>query len=40
MTQFGNVPTDLKLAACWYAEKPDFGPDWRLQFTIKFLFPK
>lgn len=24
----------------WYAEKPDNGPDWALQFQMKFLFPK
>lgn len=40
MVKIGNVPTDLKLAAYWNAVKPDFGPDYSLQFTIKFLFPK
>jgi len=25
---------------CWNEEKPTFEPDWNLQFTVKFLFPK
>lgn len=36
----GKLPVDYKLAAYWNAEKPDFAPDWQLQFTIKFLLPK
>lgn len=36
----GKLPIDYKLAAYWNAEKPDFAPDWQLQFTIKFLLPK
>jgi hypothetical protein len=23
----------------WNAEKPQFGPDWSLQFTVKLLIP-
>lgn len=40
LVKFGKLPVDLKLAAYWNAEKPTFGPDWNLQFTVKFLFPK
>jgi len=40
LVKFGKLPVDIKLAAYWNAEKPTFGPDWNLQFTVKFLFPK
>jgi len=40
LVKFGKLPVDLKLAGYWNAEKPTFGPDWNLQFTVKFLFPK
>lgn len=40
IVKFGKMPVDMKVAAYWNAEKPDFGPDWQLQFTVKFLFPK
>jgi hypothetical protein len=31
---------DLKAQPYWLAEKPQFGPDWGVQFTIKLLFTK
>jgi len=40
LMRFGKQPVDFKLAGYWYAEAPEFGPDWSLQFTVKFLFPK
>lgn len=40
LVKFGKLPVDLKLAGYWNAEKPEFAPDWNLQFTIKFIFPK
>jgi len=40
LVKFGKLPVDLKLAGYWNAENPTFGPDWNLQFTVKFLFPK
>lgn len=40
LVKHGKLPVDYKLAAYWNAEKPDNAPDWSLQFTIKFLFPK
>ena len=40
VTKFGQLPVDLKLTGYWNAEKPENGPDWSLQFTVKFLFPK
>lgn len=36
----GKVPIDYKLTAYWNADKPQFAPEWNLQFTVKFLFPK
>jgi len=40
LVKHGKLPVDYKLTAYWNAEKLDFGPDWQLQFTIKFLLPK
>jgi hypothetical protein len=40
LMRFGKQPIDFKLASYWYADAPEFGPDWSLQFTVKFLFPK
>lgn len=40
LVKHGNLPVDYKLTAYWNAEKPEHAPDWNLQFTIKFLFPK
>ena len=40
LVKHGKLPVDYKLAAYWNAEKPEYGPDWNLQFTIKFLLPK
>ena len=40
MVRFGKLPVDCKLAAYWNVEKPEGGPDWQMQFTVKFLFPK
>lgn len=40
LVRFGNQPVDFKLAAYWNAERPNYAPDWSLQFTVKFLFPK
>jgi hypothetical protein len=36
----GKLPVDVRLAAYYNVEKPRFGPEWDLQFTVKFLFPK
>jgi len=40
LTRFGNQPVDFKLQAFGNVEKPDGGPEWSLQFAVKFLFPK
>lgn len=40
LVRFGDQPVDFKLQAFGYAEKPGGGPDWNLQFSMKFLFPK
>lgn len=40
LVKHGKLPIDYRIAGYWNAERPEFGPDWNLQFTIKFLFPK
>jgi hypothetical protein len=40
MIRFGKQPVDFKLMSYWNVEKPQFGPDWSLQFTVKLLIPK
>jgi len=40
LVKHGKLPVDYKLAAYWNADSPEHAPDWNLQFTIKFLFPK
>ena len=31
---------DFRAQTYWLVEKPQFGPDWGLQFTVKWLFTK
>lgn len=40
LVRFGKQPVDFKVAAYNYVEKPNFAPEWSMQFTVKFLFPK
>jgi len=40
LVKFGKVPVDLKAVYYSYVEKPTFGPDWGLLFSVKLLFPK
>jgi hypothetical protein len=40
LLRLGKQPVDFKLMAYWNAEKPRFGADYTVQFTVKFLFPK
>ena len=40
LVRFGKQPVDFKLVAYWNAERPENAPDWSLQLTVKFLFPK
>ncbi len=40
LVRFGKQPVDLKLMSYWNVEKPQFGADWSVQFTVKFLIPK
>jgi hypothetical protein len=40
LVRFGKQPVDLKFMSYWNAEKPEFGADWSMQFTVKFLIPK
>ena len=40
LMRFGKQPVDLKLASYYNVWRPDFGPRWSVQFTVKLLFPK
>jgi len=40
MVKVGDQPVSLQLGYRYYAEKPDYGPDWGLRFQLTFLFPK
>ncbi len=40
LVRFGKQPVDFKLQAFGNVEKPEGGPEWSLQFAVKFLFPK
>lgn len=40
LVKHGNQAVDYKIAAYKNVEKPQFSPDWNLQLTVKFLFPK
>lgn len=40
LVKHGKLPVDYKLTVYKHIEKPEFGADWNLQFTVKFLFPK
>jgi len=38
--KLGNQPISSKLEAYYNVERPDGAPDWSIQFTWQFLFPK
>jgi hypothetical protein len=40
LMRFGDQPVDFKFAAYKYTETPEFGPNWDIQLTVKFLLPK
>jgi len=40
MVKIGAQPLSLQLGYRYYAEKPEYGPDWGLRFQVTFLFPK
>jgi hypothetical protein len=40
LVRFGKQPVDFKLMGFWNAEKPEFGADYTIQFTVKLLFPR
>jgi hypothetical protein len=40
LVKHGKLPVDYKLTVYKHIEKPEFGTDWNVQFTVKFLFPK
>ena len=38
--KIGPQPVNMSLQAYYNVEKPHFGPDWSLRFTVALLFPK
>ena len=40
MVKIGGMPIQLMLGRCYYADKPDGGPEVGLRFQVTFLFPK
>jgi UDP-glucose 4-epimerase len=40
MKKIGSQRLTVQLGYRYYAEAPDYGPDWGLRFAITFLFPK
>ena len=40
LASFGKQPVDFKLQGFGNVEKPEGGPEWSMQFAVKFLFPK
>ena len=40
LVRFGKLPVDFKLQGFGYLETPEGGPEWSVQFAMKFLFPK
>jgi hypothetical protein len=38
--KIGPQPVNASLQAYYNVEKPHFGPDWSLRFTVALLFPK
>ncbi|NQY32666.1 MAG: neuromedin U [Coraliomargarita sp.] len=38
--RFGKLPVDFKLVGYSNVEQSDFGPDYEITFTVKFIFPK
>ena len=40
LVKHGKLPVEYKLTICKNVEKTQFGPDWNVQFAVKFLFPR
>jgi hypothetical protein len=40
MVKVGEQPVSLQLGYRYFADKPDYGPDWGVRFQLTFLFPK
>jgi len=40
LLKIGKQPIALQVGYRYYAETPDYGPDWGLRFAVTFLFPK
>jgi hypothetical protein len=40
MFNIGKQPINTRLRAYYNAVRPDGAPDWQIQFTWQFIFPK
>ena len=40
LVRFGKLPVGFKVQTFTNVEKPAGGPEWSMQFAMKFLFPK
>jgi hypothetical protein len=40
LLKVGKQPISLQLGYRYYAQRPAYGPDWGLRFTVTLLFPK
>jgi hypothetical protein len=40
LLKFGRQPVSFSFGYSYYADGPDGGPDWGLNFKVTFLFPK
>jgi hypothetical protein len=38
--KLGAQPVNFQIAARYYAERPDRGPEWGARFAVTLLFPK
>jgi len=40
LVKIGSQLVQFQVGGRWYADRPEFGPDWGLRFSITFLFPR
>jgi len=38
LVKIGRQPINFTIGGRYYADKPDGGPDWGLQFSLNFVF--
>ncbi len=40
LVKIGKLPIAFQIGYRYYAQRPAYGPDWGLRFSVTFLFPK